>query len=69
MRQVGVNHLRFIAEDAGGRIECIAWRAADTPMGDVLRNGARVHIAGKLKADEWNGRRRVQLDVADVAVD
>ena len=69
VRQVGVNHLRFIAEDAGGRIECIAWRAADTPMGDVLRNGARVHIAGKLKADEWNGRRRVQLDVADVAVD
>ena len=69
VRQVGVNHLRFIAEDAGGRIECIAWRAADTPMGDVLRNGARVHIAGKLKADEWNGRRRVQLDVADVAAD
>ena len=37
VRQVGVNHLRFIAEDAGGRIECIAWRAADTPMGEALK--------------------------------
>jgi len=65
VRQVGANHVRFIAEDAGGRLECIAWRAADTPLGHVLTNGARVHLTGKLKADEWNGRRRVQLDVAD----
>jgi single-stranded-DNA-specific exonuclease len=65
VRQVGANHVRFIAEDAGGRLECIAWRATDTPLGHVLTNGARVHLTGKLKADEWNGRRRVQLDVTD----
>ncbi|KCZ94425.1 single-stranded-DNA-specific exonuclease RecJ [Hyphomonas johnsonii] len=67
VRQVGVNHLRFIAEDASGRIECIAWRSADAPLGHVLGQGGRVHVAGRLKADEWNGRRRVQLDVADAA--
>lgn len=67
VRRVGANHLKFVAEDGGGRLECIAWRAADTPMGEALEGGGLVHVAGKLKADEWNGRRRVQMDVMDVA--
>ncbi|MCA8900369.1 MAG: single-stranded-DNA-specific exonuclease RecJ [Hyphomonas sp.] len=67
VRQVGANHLKFTAEDASGRLDCIAWRAADAPLGEALRQGARVHLAGRLKAEEWNGRRRVQLDVMDAA--
>lgn len=67
VRQVGVNHLRFTAEDSSGRLDCIAWRSADQPLGEALRPNARLHLAGRLKADEWNGRRRVQLDVSDAA--
>jgi single-stranded-DNA-specific exonuclease len=68
VRRVGANHVKFTVEDAAGRLDCIAWRAADTPMGNALLVGARVHVAGRIKADEWNGRRRVQLDVSDVAL-
>lgn len=67
VRQVGVNHLKFTAEDSSGRLDCIAWRSADQPLADVLRPNARVHLVGRIKADEWNGRRRVQLDVSDAA--
>ena len=66
-RQVGANHLKFTAEDASGRLDCIAWRAMGAPLGDTLLPGKRVHLAGRLKAEEWNGRRRVQLDVIDAA--
>jgi single-stranded-DNA-specific exonuclease len=66
-RQVGANHLKFTAEDSTGRLDCIAWRAIGAPLGDALTHGKRVHLAGRLKADEWNGRRRVQLDVLDAA--
>ncbi len=67
IRQVGVNHLKFIAEDPTGRLECIAWRSTDTPIGDALRTGGRVNLVGKLKINEWNGRRSVQMDVQDVS--
>ncbi len=67
VRQVGVNHLRFTAEDSSGRLDCIAWRSADQPLGEALKPNARVHLTGRLKADEWNGRRRVQLEVSDAA--
>lgn len=67
-RRIGVNHLKFVAEDAGGRVECLAWRVADTAMGNTLMAGGRFHLAGKFKTNEWNGRRRVQFEVLDVAV-
>lgn len=68
VRPVGTNHLKFTVEDASGRLDCIAWRAADGPIASMIRSGARVSVAGRLKADAWNGRRRVQLDVVDVAI-
>ncbi|MEQ9505688.1 MAG: single-stranded-DNA-specific exonuclease RecJ [Hyphomonas sp.] len=66
VRRVGTQHLRFTAEDASGRLESIAWRAEGTPIGDALRQGGRFSIVGRLKADNWNGRDRVQLETLDV---
>lgn len=67
LRRVGANHLRFFAEDASGRLECIAWRAEDAPIGQALRQGGRFSLVGRLKADSWNGRERVQLEIIDAA--
>ena len=66
-RQIGQNHFKFIAEDASGHVECVAWRALDTPLGDAIRQGGRLHIAGRLKVNEWQGRQRVQMDIIDAA--
>ena len=66
-RRIGTNHMRFIAEDSSGRLECIAWRAADADLGRALLAGEKLHIAGHLKINEWNGRRRVQFETLDAA--
>jgi single-stranded-DNA-specific exonuclease len=62
-------HLRCdLVGAGGGRLKAIAWRAGDTPIGQrLMAAGAAVHIAGKLKADDWNGRAGVQLEIEDVA--
>jgi single-stranded-DNA-specific exonuclease len=67
IRRVGTQHLKFTAEDSTGRLDAIAWRAEGTPIGDALRQGGRFNLAGRLKADTWNGRQRVQLEIIDVA--
>ena len=53
----------------GGRLDGIAFRAVETPLGELLLSsrGSQIHIAGTLGADHWQGARRVQLRVMDVA--
>ncbi|MGB3626512.1 MAG: single-stranded-DNA-specific exonuclease RecJ [Henriciella sp.] len=67
-RRIGQNHIRFYAEDATGRIECVSWRSADTELGAKIFAGKTLHLVGRLKADEWNGRRRAQFEVIDAAI-
>jgi single-stranded-DNA-specific exonuclease len=68
-RPVGDGHLALsIAGEAGGRIDAIAFRCAGTALGEALARGhGRLHAAGRLELDEWNGRRRVKLCVEDAA--
>ena len=67
-RIVGQNHVRFIADDGSSRLECIYWRAADTDAGQTILSGKTVHLAGRMKVNEWNGRKTVQFEVADAAL-
>ncbi|HEY2050053.1 MAG TPA: single-stranded-DNA-specific exonuclease RecJ [Caulobacteraceae bacterium] len=62
-------HVRCVVADGfGGRLKGIAWRAGDTAIGRrLLAAGPSVHLAGRLKRDEWNGRSGVQLEIEDVA--
>ena len=67
---VGEAHVRVIlAGGDGGRLKGIAFRAADNALGQALlqSHGARLHIAGHLRADDWNGRRQAQLIIEDAA--
>jgi single-stranded-DNA-specific exonuclease len=69
-REVGTGHLRLdLAEPGGTRIEAIAFGAVDGPLGPPLmrRDGAPVHVAGRLEINDWGGRRRVQLRLDDAA--
>jgi single-stranded-DNA-specific exonuclease len=69
-RLVGQSHVKVTLEaQDGGRLEGIAFRSAQTPLGDLLLNsrGAQLHVAGTLGADHWQGSRRVQLRVMDAA--
>ncbi|MEQ9144982.1 MAG: single-stranded-DNA-specific exonuclease RecJ [Parvibaculaceae bacterium] len=66
--RVGQNHVRCIlAGDEGGRLKAISFRSADSALGEGLLNGggAVFHVAGRLRADDWQGRRDVQLQIDD----
>lgn len=68
---VGADHVSFSASAGdGAQLRGIAFRAADTQMGQLLLNtqGRPVHLAGTLNADSWQGSRRVQLRLIDAAV-
>jgi single-stranded-DNA-specific exonuclease len=67
---VGRDHVRLrLAGGDGGRLDAIAFRVADQPLGKGLlqARGKPLHVVGRLKLDEWNGRTRVQLQVEDAA--
>ncbi len=67
---VGAGHVRCRLTDAGGRwIGAIAFRAAGTPLGDLLMagGGAPAHVAGTLRLDRWQGRERVSFRIEDAA--
>ncbi|MGH6970446.1 MAG: single-stranded-DNA-specific exonuclease RecJ, partial [Caulobacteraceae bacterium] len=63
-------HLRCSLVEAGGRrsLKAIAWRCADTPIGRRLAaGGGLVHVAGRLKPDDWQGRAGAELEIEDLA--
>lgn len=69
-RLVGEKHVKVTLEAMdGSRLDGIAFRAADTPLGNLLINsrGASLHVAGSLGADHYQGARRIQLRVCDAA--
>lgn len=66
-RPIGENHLKLTVESSGARIEALVWRCLGTPLGDALLQRGRVHLAGRLKDNEWNGRRTAQFEVIDAA--
>ncbi|MDQ8756243.1 single-stranded-DNA-specific exonuclease RecJ [Sphingosinicella sp. LHD-64] len=68
---VGTNHLRVIAAgDDGRRIKAIAFRMADSPLGEAMLAAPphrRLWLAGRMKRDEWNGRATAELHLEDAA--
>jgi len=62
-------HVRCTLTDrTGGRLKAIACRCEDTEAGRrLLSEGGLVHVAGRLKPDDWQGRESVQLEIEDVA--
>ncbi len=69
-RPVGTTHVKVTLEAQDGKkLDGIAFRAAETPLGDLLLKGRgmQIHVAGSLSADHWQGSRRVQIRILDAA--
>ena len=69
---VGKNHVRLLLGDwdGGGRLKAVAFRAADTPLGEAMLKHGRdrpFHVAGCFKLDRWNGREQVEMHIHDAA--
>ncbi|MEA1072781.1 single-stranded-DNA-specific exonuclease RecJ [Sphingomonas sp. LY160] len=68
---VGNGHVRAIAVgDDGKSFKLIAFRAADTPLGQALLSSSpdqRWWLAGSIKRDEWNGGNAAEMHLDDAA--
>ncbi|MGN6514371.1 MAG: single-stranded-DNA-specific exonuclease RecJ [Rhizomicrobium sp.] len=67
---VGKDHVKLrVAGADGARLDAISFRTAQTPLGQGMlkARGKRIHLAGRLKEDRWNGQVRVQFHVEDAA--
>lgn len=68
---VGADHVRMVASGADGRsFKAIAFRAAQTELGQALLHGSRgrhLWLAGRAKIDDWASRPAAELHVEDAA--
>jgi len=66
---VGDGHVRCVlAGEGGGRLKAMAFASVPEEVRMLLQTTrSPVHIAGFLRADDWNGRRDVQFMVHDAA--
>ena len=66
---VGEKHVSVIFMQGGQRVRGIAFRAMESDLGQaLLAKRDRVHLAGHLRIDEWQGEERVQLHISDAAI-
>jgi single-stranded-DNA-specific exonuclease len=67
---VGADHVRCVLTGPdGGQAKAIAFRVAGEELGRALLagRGAALHIAGRLKLDNWQGREQIQIQIEDAA--
>ena len=72
---VGTDHVRLIAAgDDGARFKAIAFRAAETLLGQTLLHGAtqgpsgrKLWLVGRPKIDDWGSRPAAELHLEDAA--
>jgi single-stranded-DNA-specific exonuclease len=70
VRRIGDNHIdAWLACPSGARVRAVAFRIADQPLGQALLGAGdrRLQIAGRLKIDTWQGRRRPSFQIDDAA--
>lgn len=68
---VGSDHLRLIVAGEDGRsFKAIAFRAAESALGQALLHGAkgrRLWLAGRARIDDWGSAPKVELHLEDAA--
>lgn len=67
---VGRDHVRLIlVQSDGARMKAMAFRQGETQFGQTLLTsiGRKVHVAGKLKRDDWGNSPRAELHLDDAA--
>jgi len=68
---VGTDHVRLIAAGQDGKsFKAIAFRAAESEMGQALLHGSRgrsLWLAGRAKIDDWASRPQAELHLEDAA--
>ena len=66
------NTLRALIEGEGGgaRLKALLFRAGDGPVARAMeaRDGARLHLAGQLRGETWNGQASAGFFISDASL-
>lgn len=69
--RVGSDHVRLLVrgDEGGAAVKAMGFRCADSALGELLLSsvGRRLHIAGTLRREEWQGRVSAMLTIRDAA--
>ena len=66
---VGEKHVSVVFMQGGQRLRGIAFRAMESDLGQaLLARRERIHLAGHLRLDEWQGEVRVQFHISDAGI-
>ncbi len=70
-KNVGIDHVSCLlgAPESSARIRAISFRSLGKPIGEALMNGrgASLHVAGHLNVNDWQGEKKPQFVIEDVA--
>ena len=69
---VGHNHIKTILSGKDGSIfKGFAWNAKNSPLEPFLRkeNKKKINIAGKMRLNEWKGKKNIDFMIEDVSLD
>jgi len=68
VKTVGKGHLSMtLVSETGEKVRAIAFRAEGEKLGGILTSGGRLHLLGKVRADDWRGGGAGQLQISDAA--
>jgi len=68
---VGLNHLKVILKGKdGSTFMGFVWNAKNTPLDEILneKNKKLLDIAGRLRLNEWRGKKNVEFIIEDVSI-
>ena len=69
---MGHNHIKTILSGKDGSIfKGFAWNAKNSPLEPFLRkeNKKKINIAGKMRLNEWKGKKNIDFMIEDVSLD
>ena len=68
---VANNHIKSILSGKdGSTFKAFAWNAKDSPLEPFLnkKNKKRMNIAGKMRLNEWKGKKNIEFMIDDISV-
>ena len=68
---VADNHIMCVLSGKdGSTFKAFAWNAKNSPLEPFLnkKNSKRINIAGKMRLNEWKGKKNIQFMVEDISL-
>ena len=68
---IGNNHIKSILSGKdGSTFKAFAWNAKNSPLEPFLnkKNKKKINIAGKMRLNEWKGKRNIEFMIEDISL-